>query len=401
MSADGVSALAVDDLSRSLMGWQFSGWQFEIAHQPLKGAAQPPGAQPLDAPEFDPVPGHTPDAMPEDTGIAAAPGLLAPSGPGAAFAAPLQQDTITEHDPREIAGAPQTDLSAPPRDHGPANLAPAHDMPGAPNAHASAEQYCEQPVTPHEGPPDFFEFNIIVQINVLMDSDLVAQHVTGASEPSLYGLGFGQWAGTGGNTQGNHALIADAQGHADFDWLGGQYYETNAVFSLNALDDSDAAHSFFKSFGLDSIQSTTSGGNTQMNDAAIRSLTGSAGPAPADVQIGAGDIVDYNIIKQFNVMDDSDVVSQDMFGSDGGSQIADTGGNEQFNSAVLIDDNDAPDHDVGGNYYEYNMIYQANFLDDGDQITQIATAGAPHDAQTSQLQDTTPLHIAFHADTFV
>ncbi len=145
----------------------------------------------------------------------------------------------------------------------------------------------------------------------------------------------------------------------------------------------------------------TRGCNTQMNDAAIHSLTGSAGPAPADVQIGAGDIVDYNIIKQFNVMDDSDVVSQDMFGSDGGSQIADTGGNEQFNSAVLIDDNDAPDHDVGGNYYEYNMIYQANFLDDGDQITQIATAGAPHDAQTSQLQDTTPLHIAFHADTFV
>jgi hypothetical protein len=385
MSADGFSALAVDDLGRSLMGWQLAGWQFEIPHAPLTVKFLEPGAAYAAQPEFLPIQSRTPDAeteTPQGDPSHAAPQASTPVALEA-YQPPSMADASDA--PREqFIGSGGSASSAYPQGDG-ASVLPADAGNGAAPAgggmsFSGALEVLGQVV---EDIADIFEFNVIFQLNVLLDSDFVVQQITGASDASLFGLGFGQWAFTGGNAQSNAATIMDAGDYGDFGWLAGSYYETNAIYSLNALNDGDAAFNLVSGGSLSSFQDIASGGNTQSNEATIWSLTGGAGPVPEGVHIGPNDTVEYNITAQINFMNDSDIVSQQIFGAGSGSQTADTGGNSQSNTALLVDHNHAPDHAVPGNYYEYNLIYQANYMNDGDQIAQIFDAGMA-DPQTPE-----------------
>lgn len=123
---------------------------------------------------------------------------------------------------------------------------------------------------------------------------------------------------------------------------------------------------------------------------------------PEGVQIGANDTVEYTITTQVNFMNDGDIVGQQILGGSSGVQTANTGGNSQGNTALLIDDNAAPGHDVPGNYYEYNLIYQANVMDDSDRVVQAMTSDAPG-AQTSDavgLRDDEALSYSLSGDGF-
>jgi len=394
MSADGIAALAVDDLGRSLLGWQLAGWQFEIPHDPLTVSFLEPGAAHVQPPELGPIPGSAPaikTEAPEGDETPAGPistGLSAAADPGP------PSSIVAEDGPRESlrnldSGAPEAPFSETAIASDPATAPPAGGV-----GFADALQH------PCDDVADFFEFNVIFQLNVLMDSDFVVQEIASASDASLSGLGFGQLAFTGGNTQSNTAAIADAGDYGDFGWLGGSYYETNAVYSLNALDDGDIAYNLISGAGLDSAQSITSGGNAQINHATIHSLTGGEGPVPEDAQIGPADTVEYNITTQINFMHDGDIVGQQIAGGGNGSQTASTGSNSQSNTALMVDENAAPGHDVPGNYYESNLIIQANFMDDGDHVAQIVTAdmAQPHMPETSLAADDDTLPHGLYGD---
>ncbi len=405
MSADGLSGLAVDDLGRSLQGWQMLGWQFEIPHAPLTATLLEPGATPGTPPEFAPVPGNAPAVAEDAPESDAAPGD-ADTGAAALLETRAPAAIDTDDAPRESLRGLDGGLSAGP-DYEAAiapGLASAGDAPAAGGGgggfNVLAAFEAVQSVV--EDIADFFEFNIIFQLNVLLDSDFVAHEVVAASDPSLFGLGFGQWAFTGGNTQSNSALIVDADDYGDFGWLGGGYHETNAIYSFNALDDGDIAFNLVSGLDLSGVQSIASGGNVQTNEAAIYSLTGGIGPVPEGVQIGPNDTVEYNITTQINFMNDSDIVSQHI-GGGSGAQTASTGGNSQSNAALLVDDNAAPGHDVPGNYYEYNLIVQANFMDDGDHAGQFVDAGttAQQMLETGLYTDDETLPHGLYGEAFV
>jgi len=419
MSSDALSAIAADDLSRSLMGWQFTGWQFEIPHAPLSVAFPEPGALPTPPPGFAPIPSHAPAIA----GEAAPSGEPAPEPlPAQGDAASASQARVSINDDGVSRDGAASGLSAPPGQT--SAIAPASEDTSAPgsvgvggtNAAFAPDQPAgsipgigNDPVEPQEPAeptepyvPDFadvFEFNIIFQLNVLLDSDFVVQQIASASDASLYGLGFGQFAFTGGNTQSNTATIMDAGGYEDFGWLGGSYYETNAIYSLNALDDGDIAFNLVPG-GSAGAQSIMSGGNAQSNDATIISLTDGGLPVPDGVQIGAADTVEYNITTQINFMDDSDAAGQLIHGSGGGSQTAGTGGNTQSNTALLIDDNTPPEQAVAGNYYEYNLIIQQNVMDDSDHVGQFAAASAanPQNEEAGLLLDDEAFPYGMFAD---
>lgn len=405
MSADGLSALAVDDLGRSLMGWQFTGWQFEIPHAPLTVTYLEPGVAYAAPPEFSPIPSSAPNVQtdtPETEPFQA--GAL-PGTPVALQPYEPPSNADTDFAAREqIVGSGGSSVSPSPSDSAASAFGTDSGggsvATGGGNVLMGALELLQAFV---EDVADFFEFNVIFQLNVLLDSDLLAQEVIGASDASLFDLDFGQWAFTGGNTQGNWAMIMDAADYGDMSWLGGSYYETNAIYSVNALDDSDAAFNFISSGGLNGVQSIASGGNAQVNEAAIYSLTGTAFAVPDGVQIGANDTVQFNIIAQVNFMNDGDVVEQQIFGTGAGTQTSSTGDNSQSNTALLIDHNSAPDQAIPGNYYEYNLIYQSNYMQDDDTIAQTYTAGltGPQHPDNSAVADDESLPHGLYGDALV
>ncbi|RIA47798.1 hypothetical protein [Dichotomicrobium thermohalophilum] len=400
MSADGFSALAVDDLGRSLMGWQLCGWQFEIPHAPLAVTFLEPGAAPVTPTDLAPIAGQVPNAVTESPGTDEIHARPIPGGSATIHASGAPPRVDTNEVPRGNLRMTDSDASGTPASEAKA----AVDSPTAgPAPSGGGSGLSDSTQEGCEDVPDVFEFNVIFQLNVLLDSDFIVQEIVGASDASLLGLGFGQWAMTGGNTQTNTATIMDAGGYGDFGWLGGSYYETNAIYSLNALNDGDIAFNLISGGGLDSAQSITTGGNTQINAATVHSLTSSAGAVPAGLQIGASDTVDYNITTQINFMNDGDVVGQQIFGGGSGTQTASTGGNSQSNTALVIDDNAVPGHDVPGNYYEYNLIYQANYMNDGDQIAQIFDAGMadPHPPESGFAADDEALPHGLFGDAIV
>jgi len=382
MSADGISALGVDDLGRNLMGWQLAGWQFEIPHDPLTVTFLEPGIAHAAAPQFSPIPSQAREPSTDTPDAADSPAVDLSSAPPAPGISPAVPPSAPSETPRDALSGSGSSVVSGPADGAGGSAIPAAASGGSVAASGGGAVFSGAPdaaLLVIEDVADVFEFNVIFQMNVLLDGDMVAQEVASASDAGLYGLGFGQWAFTGGNAQSNQATIQDAGVYGDFGWLGGGYYETNMIYSLNALDDGDVAFNLVSGGGLDVLQSIASGGNTQINEAEIFSLTGGAAPVPEDVVIGPNDTVQYNMTAQVNFMNDADIVSQQIFGAGGGSgaQTVSTGGNSQTNTALLVDDNTAPDHAVPGNYYEYNIIVQANFMDDGDHVAQSVTADMP------------------------
>src|SRR5690606_22971237 len=104
------------------------------------------------------------------------------------------------------------------------------------------------------------------------------------------------------------------------------------------------------------------------------------------VEIVDGDYYEFNTIFQINFVDDGDRVER----TDGGGRqegpgagVLATGGNIQFNAASIVKD-DASDYlYVGGRYTQYNLVMQVNALDNSSEIKQTIKFAASTDDDDS------------------
>ncbi|MDJ1157715.1 hypothetical protein QNA08_05660 [Chelatococcus sp. SYSU_G07232] len=271
---------------------------------------------------------------------------------------------------------------------------------------------------------NYYEYNIIIQINLIIDQDLNALLLTGDGEPGSGSAEGGQGLASGGNVQSNDAAIVDSNSGGGLQLVGGQYSEVFLASQTSLIRDGDL-NSILADLGPQSLFATmnasfvTSGGNTQTN----RGRFGSEEVAPGEPQVdlakglgrGAvlemqdnlgrplralfvdGDYYDVNMIVQINILKDGDInaaraqgggrsphahgdgLSADGFVTLDFDQLVDTGHNATANHAVIIDDNGGFQlMIVGGNYVETNVIHQENILVDGDaNVAEAARAHRP------------------------
>ncbi|MBB4017962.1 hypothetical protein GGR16_002996 [Chelatococcus caeni] len=92
---------------------------------------------------------------------------------------------------------------------------------------------------------DYHDINLIVQVNIIDDSDSNVVDATASGAHNLSGDGFGafdfdQFAGSGSNTTVNHAVIIDDNGGFGAQVVAGNYTEFNVIVQQNVLFDGDA-----------------------------------------------------------------------------------------------------------------------------------------------------------------
>ena len=255
---------------------------------------------------------------------------------------------------------------------------------------------------------NFYEYNKIFQINVIIDDDQNLLRTRIGLNPEAGGVGgkeYGQIS-SGSNWQLNQAFIVD-QDDDCVHVIGGRYAEFFSANQLNYLVDTDLNQILWllqtdavaALAGLASGASISSGGNTQSNVAGFLGASGGGalngswtgqghdlfsllafadlhpGQGPLRALFVDGDYSVTNLIVQINFIFDRDVNTHSI-GSHAGfmdnarlnyDQIADSGDNEAENYAYLIDaDGGVGLRVIGGNYYEYNSINQINIIIDAD-----------------------------------
>lgn len=178
----------------------------------------------------------------------------------------------------------------------------------------------------------------------------------------------GQVAQLGANEAQNLAVIADLNEAPSTLIVGGDYFETNAIFQANVLKDRD--HVLTSGSGPDDGEAranrTDNIANFASTDLAKNSALKAVGDLRVKVEVVDGDLVDTKTLTQRNVLDDGDVSVQTRV--DSYSQVI-TGGNGQY-SAVKFEDW-GKHYDiviVAGDYHSANIISQTNILLDSDIV---------------------------------
>jgi hypothetical protein len=191
---------------------------------------------------------------------------------------------------------------------------------------------------------NLYEFNAIVQVNVLLDNDAVRQAIDGPPG----GTG-GQSVDASGNVLGNDAAIVR---------IGGDSYKPLA---------GDPA----------ALADAVGNMETELDPTLATGLPGN-GTDTLKVLYITGDYYNYNLLLQTNVMDDADQVQQvaatgeavatDAGGGEGAGTVAQatvTDGNGLQNLALLVNVGSTSDYQfVGGQVYEDTLLVQANIVDD-------------------------------------
>lgn len=88
---------------------------------------------------------------------------------------------------------------------------------------------------------DFYDLDLLVQTNIVLDADSVAQTALhGAQENGTEaGADLTQAAATGANQLTNLALIVDVDSLSGYQYLGGEEYETTLLVQANIIEDDD------------------------------------------------------------------------------------------------------------------------------------------------------------------
>lgn len=264
---------------------------------------------------------------------------------------------------------------------------------------------------------NYYEVNLIVQMNLVIDEDANVLQVV-----ANQGLSAGsmQHVQSGANTLINKAAIIDGNSDPGYQLIGGTYKESFAIEQGSRLIDGDgnALTAALGPAGIATVlgqQFASSGGNYQANHALFGSVpvSGSAHMGndlgrlladgdlsldrlqqwqafrgePLKVLFVDGDYYDINMIVQINILHDNDVtsyvfaagahkLSTDGFVSMDFTQLIHSGGNTVTNFAAIFDDNGGfRAQVVGGNYHEINQIVQNNILYDGDSNVVNTVAG--------------------------
>jgi len=193
----------------------------------------------------------------------------------------------------------------------------------------------------------------------------------------------GQWAELGANEATNAALIVDIKEAANTMIVLGDYFKTNAIVQTNAYMDNDNV----RVAGGEGYAPIIGGNNTADNIAEFIQNDGIFPQTPVfhaglqwNITVVDSDFYDINVVYQKNILQDNDVAVQDTYSTHYEAYL---GENEQINLFQLF--NGEVKYDlivVCGDFHAANLIFQYNVLLDQD-ILKIA-AGEEAGDGTSQ-----------------
>lgn len=193
----------------------------------------------------------------------------------------------------------------------------------------------------------------------------------------------GQWAELGANEATNAALIVDIKEASNTMIVLGDYFKTNAIVQTNAYIDNDNV----RVAGGEGYAPIIGGNNTADNIAEFIQNDGIFPQTPVfhaglqwNITVVDSDFYDINVVYQKNVLQDNDVAVQDTQYTHYEAYL---GENEQLNLFQLF--NGEVKYDlivVCGDFHAANLIFQYNVLLDQD-ILKIA-AGEEAGDGTSQ-----------------
>jgi hypothetical protein len=211
------------------------------------------------------------------------------------------------------------------------------------------------------------------------EDEPAAEEEPTALDPTLKG----QWAELGANEATNAALIVDIKEASNTMIVLGDYFKTNAIVQTNAYIDNDNV----RVAGGESYAPIIGGNNTADNIAEFIQNDGIFPQTPVlhaglqwKITVVDSDFYDINVVYQKNVLQDNDVAVQDTQYTHYEAYL---GGNEQLNLFELF--NGEVKYDlivVCGDFHAANLIFQYNVLLDQD-ILKIAASEEAGDG-TSQ-----------------
>ena len=188
-----------------------------------------------------------------------------------------------------------------------------------------------------------YEFNVIVQYNVLLDNDILQLYADGSADSSMA-------ANAGGNVLTNDASIVNIGGGDRFNPMGEEAATLAELVGNEATEfDSELANEI-----------NGNGSNT------------------LNVLYITGDLYDLHAIYQMNVMTDIDFAQLEMDideegdndGPDEFSQEVSSGGNELTNTAIIYDVDSTSNYQfLGGQFYEDSLLIQTEMVTNDDEIS--------------------------------
>lgn len=193
----------------------------------------------------------------------------------------------------------------------------------------------------------------------------------------------GQWAMLGGNEATNAALIVDIREASNTMIVLGDYFKTNAIIQTNAYIDNDNVRVAGGENYAPIIGGNNTADNIAefiQNDGIFPQTPVFHAGLQWNIHVVDGDFYDINVVYQKNLLRDNDVSVQDSYAT---HYEAHLGENEQLNLFQIF--NGEVRYDlivVCGDFHAANLIYQYNVLLDAD-ILKIA-AGADAGETTSQ-----------------
>jgi hypothetical protein len=229
---------------------------------------------------------------------------------------------------------------------------------------------------------NYYNISLAVQYNSLSDRDQVSQTATDHYK----------FIETGNNAQGNELIEYNLDTtHYDLVIVTGNYYAANWIFQTNVLLNSDYV-SLHAGPGGAGQETVSTGANWLSNSATLTDYTGAShamtpemmavasalqsGQQTLDPSMGLtvpgngsedlsvlfinGDYYDLNVLKQTNVVNDSDTVVQSL--ANGESGFVQTGANQLTNEAVLINVGPTGGQYVAGTQYSEAVLVQTNII---------------------------------------
>ena len=191
---------------------------------------------------------------------------------------------------------------------------------------------------------NLYEFNAIVQYNILLDDDLLELSSDGSSDTIMS-------ANAGENVLTNDASIINIGG-------GDRFQDMNEDAQYLAEQVGDEVETF--------------------DSTLIQGLPGNGSPT-FNVLYISGDLYDVHAIYQINVMSDMDVGSQELSAgeaqdgdpkADAFTQEMASGGNELTNTATIYDVDSTSNYQfLGGQYYEDSLLIQTEMVTNDDDIS--------------------------------
>lgn len=228
---------------------------------------------------------------------------------------------------------------------------------------------------------DYYDVKLATQVNDMRDNDMVQHTAT-----DHYKM-----VETGSNEQINELTATQSGTQYDLTIVTGNYYSANWILQTNVLLNSDYVQINEGPGGAGS-ETVSTGASWLTNSATIADYTGGSsalssdmrslvsdlqrGEQTLDIDKGfvvpgdgnmslnvlfiTGNYYDFSVLKQTNIVSDSDVVQQTL--GHGESGYVSTGSNSLSNEALLIKLGPLGGQHVGGQQYSESVLVQTNII---------------------------------------